>query len=219
MEYDKYPHRLPTGDRTAGLFTYQHRISFHHFKGAWDLEEVREVPDSTEAAVKDALARFLPRFSEGMREEDAEKAVFTYRDLFTLSAASLNREDFGIFIEERIRKAGSLATDGRRRLLEEDALTLEVERLDQQIREPALRYLRGEIGATADVKREVRRASARLGQVNAVLVGRFPHLTQLLERISEAYLDAMFVLADGKGPLSTRLKKAKGELDSRKDTG
>jgi hypothetical protein len=158
-------------------------------------------------------------FSGGMREQDAEKAVSTYRDLFTLSATSMNREDFGNYIEEKIRKAGSLATDGRRRMLEEDALTLDVERLDQQIREPALRYLRGEIGATGDVKKEIRRASARLGRVNAVLVGRFPHLTHLLERISEAYLDAMFVLADGKSPLSTRLKKAKGELDSRKDSG
>ena len=49
------------------------------------------------------------------------------------------------------------------------------------------------------------------GQVNAVLVGRFPHLTNLLEKISEAYLDAMFILADGDSPLSARLKKAKGE--------
>ena len=154
-----------------------------------------------------------------MRQEDVKTAGSTYRDLFTLSAASMNREDFGISIEERIRKAGTLAPDGRKRMLEEDGLTLEVERLDREIREPALRYLRGEIGATADVKKEIRRASARLGQVNAVLVGRFPHLTHLLERISEAYLDAMFILADGKSPLSARLKRAKGELDARKDSG
>jgi hypothetical protein len=154
-----------------------------------------------------------------MRQEDVEKAGSTYPDLFTLSAASMNREDFGGFVEERIRKAGSLAPDGRRRMIEEDGLALEVERLDRQIREPALRSLRGKIAATAEVQKEVRRASARLGQVNAVLVGRFPHLTHLLERISEAYLDAMFVLADGKSPLSTRLKKAEDELEARKDRG
>jgi hypothetical protein len=154
-----------------------------------------------------------------MRQEDAEKAVSTYCDLFTLSAASMNREDFGIHIDERIRKAGSLAIDGRRNMLEEDSLALEVERLDRQVRETALRYLRGEIRATADVKKEIRRSSARLGQVNAVLVGRFPHLTHLLQRISEAYLDAMFILADGKSPLSVRLKTARDDLDSRKDSG
>jgi len=104
-------------------------------------------------------------------------------------------------------------------MLEEDGPALEVERPDGQIREPALRYLRGEIGATAGVKKEIRRASARLGQVNAVLVGRFPHETNLLEKIPEAYLDAMFILADGKSPLSVRLKKAKGERDSGKGSG
>jgi hypothetical protein len=176
-------------------------------------------PDWRGEAVKDALARFLPTFSEGMRKDEVERAGSTYRDLFTLSAASMNREDFGSSIEKRIRKAGSLAPDGRRRMLEEDGLALDVERLDGEIREPALRYLRGEIGATAGMKKEIRRASARLGQVNAVLVGRFPHLTNLLERISEAYLDAMFILADGKSPLSVRLRKAKAELDSRKDSG
>jgi hypothetical protein len=150
-----------------------------------------------------------------MRKDEVERAGSTFRDLFTLSASSMNREDFGSYIRERIRKAEGLAPDGRRRMLEEDGLALEVERLDRQIREPALRYLRGEIGATSEVKKEIRRASARLGQVNAVLVGRFPHLTNLLERISEAYLDAMFVLADGKSPLSARLAKAKGEPDSR----
>ena len=154
-----------------------------------------------------------------MRKDEVERAGSTYRDLFTLSASTTNREDFGGFVKERIRKAGGLAPDGRRRMLEEDGLALEVERLDQQIREPALRYLRGEIGATACVKKEIRRASARLGRANADLVGRFPHLTPLLERISEAYLDAMFILADGKSPLSARLKKAKAELDSRKDSG
>ena len=154
-----------------------------------------------------------------MQQEDVEKAESTYPDLFTLSAASMNREDFGGFVGERIRKAGSLAPDGRRKMIEEDSLALEVERLDRQIREPALRYLRGEIEPTAGVKKEIRRASARLGQVNAVLVGRFPHLTSLLERISEAYLDAMFILADGKSPLSTRLKKATSELDLGKGSG
>lgn len=183
------------------------------------MEEVREAPDSAEAAVKEALARFLPVLTAGMEREEAEKVGTTYRDLFTLSASSMNTEDFGSYIKERIRKAEGLAPDGRRRMLEEDGLALEVERLDQQIREPSLRYLRGEIGATADLKKEIRRASARLGRANADLVGRFPHLTHLLEKISEAYLDAMFILADGKSPLSTRLRKTKAELDSRKDSG
>jgi hypothetical protein len=172
-------------------------------------------PDWRGDAVRDAIARFLPKFSEGMHPDDIERAESTYRSLFTFSAAFVNREEFGDFVEERIRKAGSLAPDGRRRMLEEDGLALEVERLDGEIREPALRYLRGEIESTAAVKKEIRRASARLGQVNAVLVGRFPHLTNLLEKISEAYLDSMFVLADGKSPLSARLAKAKGEPESR----
>ena len=177
--------------------------------------ETGETPDWRDNAVMDAVARFLPKFSEGMRQDDVRKAESTYRDLFNLSAASMNREEFGGFVEERIRKAGSLDPDGRRRMLEEDGLALEVERLDRGIREPAIRYLRGEIAATDGVKKEIRRASARLGQVNAVIIGRFPHLTPLLERISEAYLDAMFVLADGKSPLSTRLAKSKGEPESR----
>jgi hypothetical protein len=177
--------------------------------------DTERTPDWREVAVRDAIARFLPKFSEGMRHEDTEKAESTYGDLFTFSAASMNREDFGAFVEGRILKAGSLAPDGRRKMLEEDGLALEVEKLDRQIREPALRYMRGEIEPTAGVKKEIRRASARLGQVNAVIIGRFPHLTPLLERISEAYLDAMFVLADGKSPLSTRLAKAKGEPESR----
>lgn len=158
-------------------------------------------------------------FSQGLREDEGERAGSTYQDLFTLSASTLDRDRFGKEIEERIRKAGSLSPVGRGRMLGEDTLAAEVGRIDRGIRETALRFLRGEISATADVKREMRRASARLGQVNAVPVGRFPHLTPLIEEISEAYLDAMFVLADGKGPLSTRLRKARDELEARQKAG
>ena len=175
------------------------------------MEEDGKGSPPSKGAVEEALCRFLPKFSGGMRKEDAEKAGSTYRDLFALSASTLNGEEFRKDVEDRIRRAGSLAPEGRRRMLEEDGLALEVERIDRRIREAAVGVLRGEIAATAEMRREVRRASARLGQVNAVLVGRFPHLTPLLERISEAYLDAMFVLADGKSPLSARLKKAKEE--------
>jgi len=172
--------------------------------------------------VEEALARFLPLFSDGMRQgmkqPDIGKAEATYRELFTLLAGAMNREDFRRYVDDRIGKATGLSPDGKKKMLEEDSIALDVERLDLPIREPALRLLRGEISATAGVKREVRRASARLGQVNAVLVGRFPHLTHLHQKISEAYLDALFILADGKSPLSTRLAKAKKgqENDARK---
>ena len=178
-----------------------------------------ETPEWRGEAVEDALARFLPIHSDGMKQSDIGKAEAMYRELFTLSADAMNKEDFGRSIGDRIGKAKGLAPGGRRKMLEEDSLALEVEKLDLQIREPALRSLRGGVGATADVKREVRRASARLGRLNAVLVGRFPHLTHLLEKISEACLDALFVLADGNSPLSARLAKAKTEMESRKADG
>jgi hypothetical protein len=183
------------------------------------MEDMQEVPDSTEGAVKDALARFLPKFSEGMREDERESAGATYRDLFTLAASTLDREHFHQDINDRIRKAGNMPLEGRRKMLEEDTLALELGRLDQQVRETALLLLLGETRATAEVKRGIRRTAARLGQVNAVLVGRFPQSTHLLEKVSEAYLDAMFILADGKGIMSTRLMKARDELNSRKKTG
>ena len=52
-----------------------------------------------------------------MRQDDVEKAGSTYQNLFTLSAASMEREAFRVLVEERIRKAGILAPDGT----EEDA--------------------------------------------------------------------------------------------------
>ena len=183
------------------------------------MEEEREVPDSTKGAVKDALARFLPKFSKGMREDEGERAEATYRDLFILSASTMDREHFDQDIDDRIRKAGNMPLDGRRKMLEENTLALELGRLDQQVRETALLLFLGETRATAEVKRGVRRTAARLGQVNAVLVGRFPESTHLLEKVSEAYLDSMFILADGKGIMSTRLRKARDELNSRKNTG
>ena len=146
-----------------------------------------------------------------MRQDESERAGSTYRDLFTLSSSTLSREAFEKDIGERIRKAESLTPDARRRMLDEDSLAADVGRLDGEIRETAIRVLRGEIRATAEVKREVRRASARLGQLNAVLVGRFPHLTPLLEKVSESYLDAMFVLGNGNGIMSVRLRKAQAE--------
>ena len=154
-----------------------------------------------------------------MRQDESERAGSTYRDLFTLSSSTLSREAFEKDIGERIRKAESLTPDARRRMLDEDSLAADVGRLDGEIRETAIRVLRGEIRATAEVKREVRRASARLGQLNAVLVGRFPHLTPLLEKVSESYLDAMFVLGNGNGIMSVRLRKARAEMDSRSKTG
>ena len=143
-----------------------------------------------------------------MTGEDAKKAESIYRELFSLSLAGEGQDSFPGDITEKIRKAGSLPPDGRKKMLEEDSLALGVERLDRIIRIAALGVHRGTIRATPSVKKEVRRASARLGQLNAVIVGRFPHLTPLLEKISESYLDTMFVLGDGKGILSMRLRRA-----------
>ena len=158
--------------------------------------------------MQNALGRFLPVFVQGMTGEDAKKAESIYRELFSFSLTGLGRDSFLEAIEEKVREAGSLPPDGRKRILEEDSLALGVERLDRVIREAALGVHRGAISATPAVKKEVRRASARLGQLNAVIVGRFPHLAPLLEKISESYLDTMFVLGDGKGILSMRLRKA-----------
>ena len=42
---------------------------------------------------------------------------------------------------------------------------------------------------------------------NISVRGRFPARTDLLEQVSEAYLDAMFILGGGKGPAGTRLQR------------
>jgi hypothetical protein len=59
-----------------------------------------------------------------------------------------------------------------------------------------------------ELKKETHRTIARLGQVNATVVGRFPHRTDLLEQVSDAYLDAMFILGGGDGPASVRLQSS-----------
>lgn len=161
-------------------------------------------------AVKEALDRLVPVLTGGMPPEEAGKARETLTALYTLRAAEpggpagLRQET-----EARLRLAHNLSPEGRRRLLQEDELTLGVRRLGGQVFRDALGVMRGEVQATPELKRETRRTMARLGRLNAVLVGRFPHLAGPLAEVSEAYLDAMFIIGDGKGPLSTRLRKAK----------
>jgi len=170
-------------------------------------EQAGHPAGSGEDAVRDALARFLPVFTREMPKEEADRAGSAYRDLFTISFSDLDPAAFGAYVADRIRNADGAPLATRRRMLAEDALTAEVGKLDRGLRETAAGIARGEITATAGVKRETRRAAARLGQLNAVLVGRFPHLTPMLEMVSESYLDAMFILGDGKGIPSTRLRK------------
>jgi hypothetical protein len=175
------------------------------------MDEEKQAGIRKGANVRDALARFLPVLTAGMSPGEAKRARTTYEDLFLLSASTLGGEAFAKDVGERVRRTGGLPLGARRRMLEEDALAAEVEGLDRFIRETAVGVLAGEISATAEVKREIRRASARLGRANAVLVGRFPHLTPLLAKVSESYLDAMFILGGGTGPASTRLQLIRKE--------
>jgi len=99
------------------------------------------------------------------------------------------------------------ATPGSPEDTAEEGLALEVARLSGEISGTAVRILRGEIPVTPGMRKEIRRIIARLGQLNATLVGRFPARTDLLEQVSEAYLDAMFILGGGKGPSGTRLQR------------
>ena len=96
----------------------------------------------------------------------------------------------------------------------EEGLALEVARLSGEVSGTALRILRGEIPVTPGMRKEIRRTIARLGQLNATLVGRFPARTDLLEQVSEAYLDAMFIIGGGEGPAGTRLQRVRKDGES-----
>jgi hypothetical protein len=167
-----------------------------------------EEKDGAGTAGQDPYARYLAVLTEGMTPEETGRAREILDALKGLHAASPGAGSGAEEREGRIQKARGLPLDGRRRMLQEDALTLEVGRLSGQVSGIALRVFRGEVQVTGEVKKETRRAVARLGQLNAVLVGRFPHLTPLLEQVSDAFLDAMYILGDGKGPVSSRLQKA-----------
>jgi hypothetical protein len=173
--------------------------------------EAGRSPDPADGAVKEGLDRLLPVLTAGMTPKEAGMARETLEGLFALRAAGPGPWDPGKEIAKRLKKAEGLSPEGRRRMLQEDALALEVGRIGVQVTGTALRVTRGEVQVTGEMKRETRRTLARLGQLNAVLVGRFPHLTPLLGEVSDAYLDGMFILGDGQGPTSTRLRKAKGE--------
>jgi hypothetical protein len=170
------------------------------------MEGSKEPPGLAGEPVEEALGRLLPALTEGMAGEEAGKAREILAALFTLRSAEQGPDRAGEEIAKRLKMVSGLSLEGRRRMLQEDALALEVLRLTGQVSGTAERVLRGELQITPDLKKETRRTLARLGQLNAVLVGRYPHLTPLLERVSEAYLDAMFILGDGKGPASIRLQ-------------
>jgi hypothetical protein len=157
-------------------------------------------------AGKDTLARYLAVLTEGMTAEEAGRARETLDALRRLRAASPGHDRGGDGMGSRLKRAEGLPLDGRRRMLQEDALALEVGQLSGQVSANTLRVFRGECQVTPEMKKETRRAVARLGQLNAILVGRFPHLTPLLEEVSDAFLDAMYILGGGKGPLSNRLR-------------
>ena len=161
-----------------------------------------------------ALARFLPVLTAGMRPEEAGRAGEISRALFALRSAGRTPAEVEEEIRGRRRKAEGLSLDERRRMVEEDRLALAVGKESGRISGNALRVLTGDAVVTKELKKETRRAVARLGQVNAVLVGRFPHRTDLLGQVSEAYLDAMFILNEGKGPASTRLMKIRKDRES-----
>jgi hypothetical protein len=160
-----------------------------------------------------ALDRLLPALTAGMSPEESAKARKTLSALLALRAARLSPTELEKEAAARRKRAEGHSLEMRRKLLQEDELALGVEQLSGQVLATALGVLRGEVKVTPEVKRETRRTLARLGQLNAVLVGRFPHLTPLLEEVSDSYLDAMFILGEGQGPLSTRLSRAKKERE------
>jgi hypothetical protein len=175
---------------------------------------VQGVPDQERKGVEEALARFMPVLTAGMGAEEAGDIRKTCLALFTLRASRLAPGEFEQEIRGQIRRAEGLPLEGRRRMSREAGLALEVERLSGQVSGTALRVLRKETEVTREMRRETRRTLARLGRLNAALVGRFPHRTELLGQVSEAYLDAMFILGGGEGPAGTRLQKLRKERES-----
>jgi hypothetical protein len=175
------------------------------------MEEAGERPGPEAEAVESALGRLLPVLTAGMPPDEAAKGRETLSALFTLDAARLGPAGLGKEAAARMEKAEGLPLDGRRRMLQEDALALEVKRISGQVSGTALGLFRGEVQLTGAMKKETRRTLARLGQLNAALVGRFPNRTDLIEEVSDSYLDAMLILGGGHGPLSTRLARAAKE--------
>ena len=177
------------------------------------MEEEEQATGPARESVKEALGRFFPVITAGMPEGEAAKAREILGALFTLRSGKDpggTRDE----IARRLALATGLSLEGRRRILQEDALALEVEEVTREVSATAEQVFHGEVRITPALKKETRRRLARLGQLNAVLVGRFPHLTPLLQKVSESYLDAMFVLGDGKGPAGTRLQQMKKERES-----
>lgn len=174
----------------------------------------REGTGSAEPATGDLITRYLAVLTAGMTPAEAAKARETIIALDGLRAARPGAESREEGLARRTKRAEGLHLEGRRRMLQEDALALEVGRLSGQVSGNALRVFRGEAQVTAGMKKETRRTVSRLTQLNAALAGRFPDRTDLHEEVSDAFLDAMFILGDGKGPLSNRLRKAVRERES-----
>jgi hypothetical protein len=171
-------------------------------------------PDPEGRAVQEALDRILPVLTAGMSEKEAGQAKKTCLALLALRAARLGPAGLEKETELRMKRAGGLSLDGRRRMLQEEALALELEKLSTRVSGTALRVLQGELEVNREVKKETRRTIAQLGKVNATLVGRFPNRTDLLEQVSDSYLDAMFILGEGKGPAGTRLQRIRKDRKS-----
>ena len=180
------------------------------------MEETPSTPDPTPGAGEEELGRLLQALTEGMTPEEAGKAREVLEGLFSLRTSGPDPWNPAEEIARRLKKAQGLSMEGRRRMLQEDTLALEVGLLGRKFSETALRVSRKEVPVTGNLKKETRRDLARLGQLNAVLVGRFPHLTPLLAEASDAYLDGMYILAGGEGPASVRLQRT---LKERKEQG
>jgi hypothetical protein len=152
-------------------------------------------------AVEAALDGLLPVLTIGMPPQEAAKARGTLAALFTLRAAQPGGPArLGEEVDRRLRLGESLSLDGRRRLLQEDALALEVETLSGQVFGIALGVVKDGVQVTPVLKKETRRAVARLGKLNAVLVGRFPHLTPLSGRSQRPTSTPCSSSAKGRGP-------------------
>jgi hypothetical protein len=173
-----------------------------------------EVTGSAEPAAGDHINRYLAVLTAGMSPAEAAKARETIIALDGFRAARPGADSREEELARRTKRAEGLPLEGRRRMLQEDALALEAGRLSGQVSGNALRVYLGEVQVTPEIKKETRRTVSRLTQLNAVLVGRFPNRADLHEEVSDAFLDAMFILGDGKGPLSNRLRKAVEERES-----